>query len=131
MSGDIPGSVPGYGIAERDPLLDELAALFDQIDPVPDHVLAAADAAVEVVAAWRGLGSVRYRELLRGRTQPGLGVRARVARLSGRGGAATGRPRPGGGQGGGGRRFVAGAGSARGGGGGARRRGGARRWGPA
>jgi hypothetical protein len=50
--------------AERDPLLDELAALFDHIDPVPAHVLAAAEAAVEVVAAWRDLDSIDYGELL-------------------------------------------------------------------
>lgn len=42
-------------LRERDPLVDELAALFDEADPVPDHVLAAALAAPEVVAAWRDL----------------------------------------------------------------------------
>jgi hypothetical protein len=50
--------------AEPDPLLDELAELFDRVDPVPAHVLAAADAAVEVVAAWRDLDSVDYGGLL-------------------------------------------------------------------
>lgn len=51
-------------LAERDPLLDELAALFDHIDPVPAHVLAAAEAAVEIVAAWRDLDTVDYGGLL-------------------------------------------------------------------
>jgi hypothetical protein len=53
--------------AEHDPLLDELAAMFAEIDPVPAHVIAAADAAVEVVAAWRDLdavGSAGYGPLL-------------------------------------------------------------------
>lgn len=50
--------------AETDPLLDDLAELFDRVDPVPAHVLAAADAAVEVVAAWRDLDSVDYGGLL-------------------------------------------------------------------
>lgn len=40
---------------ERDPLLDELAAMFDTIDPVPEHVVAAALAAPSVVAAWQDL----------------------------------------------------------------------------
>lgn len=40
---------------ERDPLLDELAVLFALLDPVPDHVIAAAAAAPEVVAAWADL----------------------------------------------------------------------------
>ena len=93
MSGDIPGSVPGYGIAERDPLLDELAALFDQIDPVPDHVLAAADAAVEVVAAWRDLDSVDYGELLGVRTDTALAGPAGLSGLAGSGVRSTGGPR--------------------------------------
>jgi len=40
---------------ERDPLLDDLAALFDVMDPVPDHVAAAAAAVPSIVAAWRDL----------------------------------------------------------------------------
>ena len=40
---------------ERDPLLDELAALFDVLDPVPDHVAQAAGAVPVIVAAWRDL----------------------------------------------------------------------------
>ena len=40
---------------ERDPLLDELAAMFEVLDPVPDHVVAAAVAVPSVVAAWRDL----------------------------------------------------------------------------
>lgn len=39
----------------RDPLLDEVAVMFQLLDPVPEHVLAAAMAAPEVVAAWRDL----------------------------------------------------------------------------
>jgi hypothetical protein len=57
------GSVNGIE-AGRDPLLDELARLFEQVDPVPDHVIAAADAAIEVVAAWRDLDTVDYGGLL-------------------------------------------------------------------
>lgn len=41
--------------AGRDPLLDELAAMFELLDPVPPHVTAAAAAVPDVVAAWRGL----------------------------------------------------------------------------
>lgn len=40
---------------ERDPLLDDLAAMFAQLDPVPDHVITAAVAAPGVVAAWADL----------------------------------------------------------------------------
>lgn len=58
------GPTPNGDLAEHDPLLDELAAMFDQIDPVPAHVVAAAEAAVEVVAAWRDLDSVNYGGLL-------------------------------------------------------------------
>lgn len=39
----------------RDPLLDELGALFDRADAPPQHVVAAAVAAPEVVSAWRDL----------------------------------------------------------------------------
>jgi hypothetical protein len=42
-------------VIERDELLDDLTALFDELDPVPDHVAAAAAAAPSVVAAWRDL----------------------------------------------------------------------------
>jgi len=42
-------------VDERDPLLDEVAVMFHLLDPVPDHVLVAAMAAPEVVAAWRDL----------------------------------------------------------------------------
>jgi hypothetical protein len=57
------GSVNGIE-TERDPLLDELAMLFEQVDPVPDHVIAAAEAAMDVVAAWRELDTVDYGGLL-------------------------------------------------------------------
>jgi len=57
------GSVNGIE-TERDPLLDELARLFEQVDPVPEHVIAAADAAIDVVAAWRDLDTVDYGGLL-------------------------------------------------------------------
>lgn len=40
---------------QRDPLLDELAAMFERLDPVPDHVVAAAEAVPEVIAAWQDL----------------------------------------------------------------------------
>lgn len=43
--------------AARDPLLDELALMFDVIDPVPEHVLAAALAVPEVISAWHQLDS--------------------------------------------------------------------------
>lgn len=39
----------------RDPLLDELEAMFGRVDAPPEHVVAAAVAAPEVVAAWRDL----------------------------------------------------------------------------
>jgi hypothetical protein len=55
---------PNVTFAAADPLLDELASLFERIDPVPDHVIAAADAAMEVVAAWRDLDTVDYGRLL-------------------------------------------------------------------
>lgn len=42
-------------VDERDPLLAELAGMFERADPVPDHVLAAAAAAPEVISAWRDL----------------------------------------------------------------------------
>ena len=48
MSDEDPGT-------EHDPLLDELAAMFARLDPVPDHVIAAAVAVPEVIAAWRDL----------------------------------------------------------------------------
>ena len=57
------GSVNGTEMG-RDPLLDELARMFEQIDPVPDHVIAAAEAAIDVVAAWRELDTVDYGGLL-------------------------------------------------------------------
>jgi hypothetical protein len=57
------GSVNGIDKG-RDPLLDELARLFEQVDPVPDHVIAAADAAIDVVAAWRELDTIDYGGLL-------------------------------------------------------------------
>lgn len=40
---------------EQDPLLDEVAVMFQLLDPVPDHVMVAAMTAPEVVAAWRDL----------------------------------------------------------------------------
>ncbi|HEY0639721.1 MAG TPA: hypothetical protein VGD67_18905 [Pseudonocardiaceae bacterium] len=42
-------------VEERDPLLDEVAAMFQVLDPMPEHVFEAALAAPEVVAAWRDL----------------------------------------------------------------------------
>ena len=57
------GSVNGTETG-RDPLLDELARLFEQVDPVPDHVIAAAEAAIDVVAAWRELDTIDYGSLL-------------------------------------------------------------------
>lgn len=57
------GSVNGIETA-RDPLLDELAMLFERADPVPDHIIAAAEAAIGVVAAWRDLDTVDYGGLL-------------------------------------------------------------------
>jgi len=62
---DVPaGGVDAGEVAEHDPLLDELAALFDRVDPVPAHVMAAAGAAIEVVTAWRDLDSIDYGGLL-------------------------------------------------------------------
>jgi hypothetical protein len=40
---------------DRDPLLDELAAMYERLDPVPEHVIAAAEAVPAVVTAWRDL----------------------------------------------------------------------------
>jgi len=60
---------------ERDPLLDELAAMFDTLDPVPAHVLAAAAAAPSVVAAWRELDAGMLDVLLDTALEP-AGVRA-------------------------------------------------------
>ena len=57
------GSVNGIE-AGRDPLLDALARLFEQVDPVPAHVIEAAEAAIDVVAAWRDLDTVDYGGLL-------------------------------------------------------------------
>jgi hypothetical protein len=57
------GSVNGIETG-RDPLLDELARLFEQVDPVPEHVIAAAEAAIDVVAAWRELDTIDYGGLL-------------------------------------------------------------------
>jgi len=48
MSGEEP-------TIERDPLLDDLAALFAVLDPVPSHVIEAAKAAPEIVSAWSDL----------------------------------------------------------------------------
>ncbi len=42
-------------VFERDPLLDELAAMYERLDPVPEHVIAAAEAVPAMVAAWRDL----------------------------------------------------------------------------
>jgi hypothetical protein len=53
--------------AEHEQLLEQLAAVFQQIDPVPEHVMAAAETAAEVVAAWRqldGVGAGGYASLL-------------------------------------------------------------------
>ena len=93
IPGGIPGGVPTNGTAEHDPLLDELASLFDNVDPVPDHVLAAADAAVEVIAAWRDLDSVDYGELLGVRTDTALAGLAGHSALAGSGVRTAGGPR--------------------------------------
>lgn len=61
---DVPANGVDVTDTEDDPLLDELASLFERVDPVPAHVVAAADAAIEVVAAWRDLDSVDYGGLL-------------------------------------------------------------------
>jgi hypothetical protein len=61
----------------RDPLLDELASMFEQLDPVPDTVVAAAELAPEVVAAWRDLDAGLLDVLADSALQPvGAGVRA-------------------------------------------------------
>lgn len=39
----------------RDPLLDDVAVMFELADPVPEHVLAAALSVPELIAAWRDL----------------------------------------------------------------------------
>lgn len=87
MSGD--GGQPAAGDAggevdvppPRDRLLTELAEMFDRCDPVPSHVLAAAEATAGVVAAWRDLDSLDYGGLLEVLTDTALhlepaGVRA-------------------------------------------------------
>ncbi|HEY3263210.1 MAG TPA: hypothetical protein VGJ95_23550 [Pseudonocardiaceae bacterium] len=40
---------------DRDPVLDELAAMFDVLDPIPDHVVASAVAVPSIIAAWHDL----------------------------------------------------------------------------
>lgn len=40
---------------QDDVLLTELASMFERLDPVPPHILAAAEAVPEVLAAWRAL----------------------------------------------------------------------------
>lgn len=63
---------------ERDPLYAEIAAMFDRIDPLPNHVFAAAVAAPDVVAAWRDLDAGLL-EVLADTATPalaGAGVRA-------------------------------------------------------
>lgn len=70
---------------ERDPLLDELAALFDVLDAVPGHVTRAAEAVPSIVAGWRDLDAGLLEVLTDTALQPeAAGVR---------GGQATGAPR--------------------------------------
>jgi hypothetical protein len=63
--------------SERDPLLDELVGLFGRLDPVPESVVAAAELAPEVVAAWRELDAGLLDVLADTALEPvGAGVRA-------------------------------------------------------
>jgi hypothetical protein len=60
----------------RDPLLDELAAMFELLDPVPDHVAAAAAAVPSVMEAWRDLDAGLLEVLADTALQTPTGVRS-------------------------------------------------------